>query len=352
MSILMTAKEFIDKAVEISKTKTAYMWGTSGRPLTDGLITAKKKQYPKRYTTKYVEKLRALVGQGYHAWDCVGLIKGILWGWDGKRNVPYGARGVPDTDTVGMRNRCTHRSTDFSKIIPGCMLFKPGHVGIYIGDGLAVEATSAWESKVMITAVANIGKKTGYRSKSWTEHGRLPWIDYGAAVEPEPEQGEAGMKKVQVITPRGLNVRAKATTRSERLRTLPTGTVVDIEKESGSWGYVPAYNGWIHLGSRYVKVLETVKVEPKPEPVPAPKIELTLAEKAREWAGENILKPGMTGKLVEVVQWALMLKDYDVILIDGIFGDVTKKQIIKFQADMGLVTDGYVGPVTLEALMK
>jgi peptidoglycan hydrolase-like protein with peptidoglycan-binding domain len=86
--------------------------------------------------------------------------------------------------------------------------------------------------------------------------------------------------------------------------------------------------------------------------VPAPKIELTLAEKAREWAGENILKPGMTGKLVEVVQWALMLKDYDVILIDGIFGDVTKKQIIKFQADMGLVTDGYVGPVTLEALMK
>jgi hypothetical protein len=79
MSILMTAKEFIDKAVEISKTKTAYMWGTYGRPLTDGLITAKKKQYPKRYTTKYVEKLRALVGQGYHAWDCVGLIKGILW---------------------------------------------------------------------------------------------------------------------------------------------------------------------------------------------------------------------------------------------------------------------------------
>lgn len=268
MAYLMTAKEFINKAVEISKTKTAYMWGTYGRPITTALIDAKKKQYPKQYTDSRVARLRALVGQGYHAWDCVGLIKGILWGWDGKNRVKYAVNGVPDADTKGMMRRCTHRSTDFSKILPGCIMYKPGHVGIYIGNGLAVEATSAWDSKVMVTAVSNIGRKSGYKRKSWTEHGRLPWIDY---------QEETIMKKVEVITPE---------------------------------------------------------------------------EKAREWAGENIVKPGMTGKLVEVVQYLLMLKGYNVIVIDGIFGDVTKKQVVKFQEDMGLVKDGCVGPVTLEALMK
>lgn len=341
MAFLMTFQEFIDKAVEISKTKTAYMWGTYGRPITDALIDAKRKQYPKQYADSRVAKLRALVGQGYHAWDCVGLIKGILWGWSGKTNVPYAVNGVPDADTKGMMRRCTHRSTDFSTILPGCIMYKPGHVGIYIGDGLAVEATSAWDSKVMITAVSNIGRKPGYRQKRWTEHGRLPWIDY-------QKEEETIMKKVEVITPRGLNVRAKPTTLSKRLRTLPTGEVVEIEREQGSWGYAPAEKGWIHLGSKYVKVFEAVKTEP----VPDPKLELTLEEKAREWAGENILKPGSTGKLVEVVQYLLAMKGYNIGVIDGIFGDVTKKQVIKFQEDFRLVPDGYVGPITWEALAK
>ncbi len=343
MAFLMTFQEFIDKAVEISKTKTAYMWGTYGRPITDALIDAKRKQYPEQYTDSRVAKLRALVGQGYHAWDCVGLIKGILWGWSGKTNVPYATNGVPDADTKGMMRRCSHRSSDFSKILPGCIMYKPGHVGIYIGDGLAVEATSAWDSKVMVTAVSNIGRKSGYKRKSWTEHGRLPWIDY---------QEETIMKKVEVITPRGLNVRAKPTTLSKRLRTLPTGEVVEIEKESGNWGYAPKEKGWIHLGAKYVKVLETIKAEPKTKPTPAPKIELTLEEKAREWAGENIVKPGMTGKLVEVVQWLLTAKGYDPKAIDGVFGPRTRDAVVALQDAYGLVKDGYVGPLTWEALRK
>lgn len=347
MTYLMTAQQFIDLAVAISKTKTAYMWGTYGRPLTSALVDAKKKQYPKQYTDSRVVKLRDLVGQGYHAWDCVGLIKGILWGWNGKTNVPYAKNGVPDTDTVGMMRRTHQRSQDFTKIVPGCIMYKPGHVGIYIGDGLAVEATSAWDSKVMITAVTNIGKKPGYRQKTWTEHGRLPWIDYSAV---EPKQEETVMKKVEVITPRGLNVRVKATTRSERLRTLPTGTIVEIEKESGGWGYAPAEKGWIHLGSKYVKVLETVKAEPEPEPVP--KIELTLEEKAREWAGENILKRGSTGKLVEALQVALIMNGFNPRAIDGDFGPRTRDAVIAFQKAKELVDDGYVGPITWGALMR
>lgn len=48
-----------------------------------------------------------------------------------------------------------------------------------------MECTPAWYDKVQITAVANIGSKSGYNSRTWTKHGKLPWVDYSA---PQPAQ--------------------------------------------------------------------------------------------------------------------------------------------------------------------
>lgn len=53
-----------------------------------------------------------------------------------------------------------------------------GHIGVYIGNGLAVECTPKWANKVQITAVGNIGRKSGYNNRTWVKHGKLPWIDY------------------------------------------------------------------------------------------------------------------------------------------------------------------------------
>ena len=68
-----------------------------------------------------------------------------------------------------------------------------GHIGVYIGDGLAVECTPSWENKVQITAVANIGAKSGYNARKWTKHGKLPYITYeggnavSGGVQEKPE---------------------------------------------------------------------------------------------------------------------------------------------------------------------
>lgn len=188
MAYLMTAAEFVEMAKKIEKTETAYMWGTYGRKITQALITAKVKQYPTRYSAAYIEKLKKLIGKA-SGWDCCGLIKGILWGWDGEKDVPYSVNGVPDTNVMGFYVKGENKSTDFSKIVPGAAVHLPTHVGIYIGDGLVVEATSAWESCVMITALANIGPKSGYRSRKWDSWYKIPYVDYsGSAVTtPEPE---------------------------------------------------------------------------------------------------------------------------------------------------------------------
>ncbi|WP_297293771.1 hypothetical protein [uncultured Oscillibacter sp.] len=75
--------------------------------------------------------------------------------------------------------RCTGVSTTgWTSMVPGEAVRMSGHIGIYIGDGLAVECTPKWENKVQITAVGNIGAKAGYNTRTWTKHGRIPWVDY------------------------------------------------------------------------------------------------------------------------------------------------------------------------------
>ena len=204
MAYLMTACEFVAKAKEIEKTTTAYMWGTYGRPITQSLIDAKKVQYPNRYSTSYMNKLKTLIGKGF-GWDCCGLIKGILWGWDGVKNVPYSVNGVPDTNVMGFFNKGLNKSTNWKDIPIGAILHKPTHMGIYIGDGLAIEATSAWQSKVMTTYVSNIGVKSGYYGHAWDSFYLLEWINYGdqtiispTSPKPEPSKLEKWMTTNQL----------------------------------------------------------------------------------------------------------------------------------------------------------
>jgi hypothetical protein len=180
----------------IASTKTVYLWGTFGAPLTNNLITQKAKQYPSWYSTQKQTKFKSLVGKGYFAFDCVGLIKGILWGWIGNAEnyggAKYTANKVPDIDANAMIKMCNHVSMDFDNIIPGEVVWLKGHIGIYIGDGAVVECTPGFKDGVQITALENIGEIKGLNSRKWTSHGQLPWINY--QVKDEKEQLVSDMK--------------------------------------------------------------------------------------------------------------------------------------------------------------
>lgn len=121
------------------------------------------------------------------AWnfDCVILVKAILWGWCENKNHPhgganYGSNGVYDDDANNILNRCYNISKDFSKLEVGELLWTGGHVGVYIGEGKVVEATGAWERKVVISNVNSDGARhrNGVYSVPWKKHGKLKYIDY------------------------------------------------------------------------------------------------------------------------------------------------------------------------------
>lgn len=186
---VMTSEEFIEKAKLAASVPTLYIKGCFGAPMTD----YNKKRYTNNNSYNKAparKKLIEAADENTFGFDCVCLVKGILWGWKADTSQVYGgaaykANGVPDfpvdptKNSPGMMDYCTERSTDFSNIVPGEVLHNPGHAGIYIGDGLAIEATARWKDGVQITAVANLGNnKKVANSRTWQEHGKLQWVEY------------------------------------------------------------------------------------------------------------------------------------------------------------------------------
>ena len=170
----MTGKEFAKKCQEVMQYNTVYASGTFGQKATNGIIDSKAKQYPKWYTAKRVSMLKALPDDT-RMFDCCGLIKGVYWGFP---DAVYGSNGLKDVNDQGLYDMSKDKSKDFSKIEIGELLWLKGHVGLYIGQGMAIECTSAWKNKVQITAVANIGKIDNLNSRKWTAHAKLPFLIY------------------------------------------------------------------------------------------------------------------------------------------------------------------------------
>lgn len=189
--IIMTDSKFVEMAKLAVSVPTLYVNGCFGAPMTD----YNKKRYMNNTAFNKApnrQKLIAAASPDTFGFDCICLIKAILWNWFADPNAIYGgaeykAHGVPDfpvdgnAKTKGLLDYCTDVSTDFSKILPGEVLHIPGHAGIYLGDGLCAECTYRWKDGVQITAVANLGNnKKVANSRTWNEHGKLQWIEYKA----------------------------------------------------------------------------------------------------------------------------------------------------------------------------
>jgi len=182
---VMTNKELAAKLKDIATNyKTLYVMGCFGAPMT----AANKTRYCNNHDYNRKAARQAMIkaaSADTFGFDCVCLIKGVLWGWDGDKNAIYGgakykANGVPDIGADSMITKCTELSTNFNDIEIGEAVWCKGHIGIYIGDGLAVECTPSWANKVQITA-CNCAK-TGYNRRNWKKHGKLPYIKYEKEV--------------------------------------------------------------------------------------------------------------------------------------------------------------------------
>ena len=174
--------DLVQWAIEAHSSGWGYVWGTYGHVLTRSYYEAKLAQYPEG-VGNYADFILAN-WLGKRTADCVGLVKGYCWFDPEAQSIGYAVNGMPDIATEQMIEWCDEKgSISTMPEIPGLLLWMDGHVGIYIGDGYAIEAMGTRYGVV----------KTQVAGRGWQKWGKIPCIEYiEEAEETEPTEAAVG----------------------------------------------------------------------------------------------------------------------------------------------------------------
>ena len=143
-----------------SKLGTPYVFGAKGEVMTQARINQLARENPGTYTSSYKAKAAKYIGQ--HCTDCSGLIS---W-YTGRIRGSYNYH-----DTAMERVSIDH----LNESMVGWALWKPGHIGVYIGDGYCIEAKGI-----------NYGTiRSKVSATPWQKVLKLCDIDYTAEEQPK-----------------------------------------------------------------------------------------------------------------------------------------------------------------------
>lgn len=116
-----------------------YVYGTYGTVLTNAVLEQKRQQFPDNINPFYDFIQENWMGR--RTADCVGLIKGYAWLDPATASFTIRANGMPDVSADGMYAASTVKGAmDTMPDVPGIAVWQSGHIGVYIGHGLVVEA--------------------------------------------------------------------------------------------------------------------------------------------------------------------------------------------------------------------
>lgn len=144
-----------------------YWYGTYGQKATQKLLEEKRKQYPKYYNESAYKV--PWTCDSRKVFDCCGLLKGAIW-CNGDPNAVPKYDSSQDLSANGMYDKGSSERGPISTLpeVPGILVRYDGHVGIYIGGGVVIEARGHNYGVV----------KTILSSRPWTDWYKCKWIKY------------------------------------------------------------------------------------------------------------------------------------------------------------------------------
>lgn len=161
-----TNLELANYCEQVYEAAWVYWYGSCGYQCTQSLYNSKRQQYPEHYTSDRTSGYMKDIANGKMCADCVGMIKSFFWkngNINGKNT--YQSNGCPDRSADGLFALCDETG-QISTIpdIPGLVVHKPGHIGVYVGGGYTVE----------MKGFAYDCVRNKVTDGPWTEWGRLP----------------------------------------------------------------------------------------------------------------------------------------------------------------------------------
>ena len=246
---MFTGKELALYCEEMyaNKSHWAYWYGTYGNMCTEAKYKSKKKQYPEHYGSSRTAGYMKDIELKRRCADCVGMIKSFFWTGNRYDTDPkYGTNGCPDKSANGLFNMCKTKG-DIKNIpdIPGIVVWKDGHIGVYIGGGYTIEMRGFDYDCV----------KRKVKDGPWKKWGRLPMLSYD---EPKPEPSEYGHV---LVTGGSVNIRSAPGVKSKDIGTAHKGDLlvyqgVTQEADGKPWYLIIWKNQNAWISSKYSKLVE------------------------------------------------------------------------------------------------
>lgn len=176
---MLTNKNLVMWCDKLLANGAKYWYGTVVQPASKDLLSQKTKQYPKHYGTERMATYNKHIAEKRTVCDCVGMIKGFFWTEFAAHAIKY-KNICPDVNADGMIALCTKKG-DMSSMPEkaGIILWRSGHVGVYVGGGYAIEARGFAYGVV----------KTKVSTRGWQKWGMLPenMLIYDDAPTREPD---------------------------------------------------------------------------------------------------------------------------------------------------------------------
>lgn len=163
--------------------KTPYIYATFGQILTERKLSEVRRLYPERMSAKRYQYARDhYVGKRTN--DCYGLVKRYKWSGGDAENPSLDDTPIYDGSSDVNANTAYQKATVKGKIstipeVRGLIVWKPGHVGVYLGNGRVAEARG-FDFGTVITKLSD---------RPWTNWFQEVGISYEKQPTPAPGDG-------------------------------------------------------------------------------------------------------------------------------------------------------------------